>query len=469
VTTTAARPLVPARQTSPSRRRRLLVPGWPLVWLLAAFPLWWALGLGQLIFFVAAVPMVRELHRRAPIRVPRGFGWWLLFLVWVVVSLVMLPVNPPGTIPASALHRLGPALLRVAQYFTVTVILLYVGNLSERELPQRRLVRLLALMGVWTIAGGLLGVIVPTFQFTSPVELLLPGSLAQNGLVQSLTHPAAAQLQSVLGYESPRPAAPFFYTNMWGNNLATLLMWFVVAYMVRGRTLSRVGAAIALALAVIPVVYSLNRGLWIGLGIGVLVVVVRLALRGRIVPLAGTLLLLVLGTGAVAASPLHTIFSERLQHGHSNAARTFTTDQAVTVTKESPILGFGHTRDVVGSNQSIAIGRSASCPKCGNSALGINGHLWLLLVTNGFVGAAFYLGFFVDGIWRYRRDFSPEGIAGVTVLVMSLFFILVYNALISPLALYLLSYAVLWRNAMAAEGTLPVEAAARPEARAVST
>lgn len=458
----------PAR-TPAARTSRLFRPGWPLVWLLAAFPLWWALGLGQLIFFIVAVPMIWELRRRAPIRVPRGFGWWLLFLVWVVVSLVMLPVNPPGTIPASALHRLTPALLRVGEYFTVTVLLLYVGNLNEQELPQRRLVRLLALMCVWTIGGGLLGVIAPTFQFTSPVERLLPGGLAQNGLVVSLTHPAAAQLQSVLGYESPRPAAPFFYTNMWGNNLATLLMWFVVAYLVRGRLLSRIGASIALGLAVIPIVYSLNRGLWIGLGLGVAVVVVRLAARGRIVPLAGTLLLLVLGAGAVAASPLQTIFSQRLQHGHSNAARSFTTDQALAVTEKSPFLGFGHTRDVVGSNQSIAIGRSASCPKCGNSALGINGHLWLLLVTNGFVGAAFYLGFFVDGIWRYRRDFSPEGIAGVTVLVMSLFFILVYNALISPLALYLLSYAVLWRNAIRAETGVAPAPAVRPGARAVVT
>ena len=42
--------------------------------LYAAFPLWWALGLAQLIFFVAAAAMAVILYRQRTLVVPRGFG-----------------------------------------------------------------------------------------------------------------------------------------------------------------------------------------------------------------------------------------------------------------------------------------------------------------------------------------------------------------------------------------------------------
>ena len=64
----------------------------------------------------------------------------------------------------------------------MTVLLVYAGNLDRRELPQQRLVRLLAWLFVVTVAGGLLGMVAARFEFTSPVELLLPHRPARERL-----------------------------------------------------------------------------------------------------------------------------------------------------------------------------------------------------------------------------------------------------------------------------------------------
>jgi hypothetical protein len=99
--------------------------------------------------------------------------------------------------------------------------------------------------------------------------------------------------------------------------------------------------------------------------------------------------------------------------------------------------------------QSVSVGRSAKCPSCGNGTIGGNGQLWLLLICSGFVGAGLYLSFFAYGIWRYRRDTTPIGLAGVLVLILPFIFMLSYTAVGAPLGFTMFSYALLWRNARA--------------------
>ena len=94
----------------------------------------------------------------------------------------------------------------------------------------------------------------------------------------------------------------------------------------------------------------------------------------------------------------------------------------------SPVIGYGDTRQERGSPESIAIGPSPKCPICGQLEVGSTGQLWLLLVCSGFVGAAFYLGFFAYGIWRFRHDASPYGLAGVLVLLLSFVYMFTYDA-----------------------------------------
>src|ERR687895_2747397 len=92
-TGTSELPVPPGHRGSPRgpRSTRWLpeVPfAWPLWALIMLYPLWWLLGLGTFIFPLAAVPMGIYLLRRCrPIKVPPGFGIWLLFLAWFCVSV----------------------------------------------------------------------------------------------------------------------------------------------------------------------------------------------------------------------------------------------------------------------------------------------------------------------------------------------------------------------------------------------
>lgn len=453
-----APPAVPD-EAAPRMRRRLLGPGWPLTALIVLFPLWWAVGLMELIFPVLAVPMALELSRRRPIRLPPGFLLWALFLVWVTVGALLLGLTPDGTLPGSAGGRVIGYSVKLIQYLSMTVILLYVGNLREHEMPRLRVIRMLGVFFLVAVAGGWLGTLVPRFEFSSPLELLLPGGVRSNLYVQSLVHPAAAQVQDVLGYDAPRPKAPFDYTNSWGNNVVVLGIWFVVGWAVYGGALRRIAAGAALCLAAVPLIYSLNRGVWIGAGLAVGYVALRMALRGRPAVLLGAIGVIVVAVGIVVVSPLNQVIQSRLENPRSNDIRASLNEQAVRVALTSPVLGYGSTRTSLGSPQSIAVGRTSSCQRCGNAAIGSTGQLWQSLISYGFVGTGLYFGFFVFALWHYRRDGTAIGIAASVVIVLTLFFSLFYNVLASPLALTMISIGLLWRNAQSATPE-PAEAAA---------
>jgi hypothetical protein len=429
--------------------------GWPLTGILLLYPLWWVLGLGVLIFPLAALPMavilVRQRRAGRRLAVPPGFACWLLFLVVVVVSIGALGEDPPGTVPGSAAGRLIPVAFRLVGYAALTVLLLYAGNLTEEELPRRRLVRLLGWLFLVTVAGGLLGVSAGRFAFASPIELLLPHHMRSNAFVQSLVHPAAAQLMDVLGHQSPRPAAPWGYTNTWGNDFCLLVGWFAVAVFgyATGRR-ARLFAVGVLAVALVPVVYSLNRGLWIGLAVMAAAVALRLAVRGRPRAIGAVALVAAALAATLATTPLGTVVSQRLDHGKSNGVRGYLTDKAVSGAIESPIVGYGSTRTTLGGRQSIAVGESPDCPRCGNFTIGGNGQLWQLLYAHGIAGTACYLAFFGYGLWRFRYDATPIGLAGGAALLSTFVAMLWYNALVTPLAFTMLGYALLWRNAEAA-------------------
>ncbi len=229
-------------------------------------------------------------------------------------------------------------------------------------------------------------------------------------------------------------------------------MWFILGWLVHASRGRRLVAIPILAVAIVPVTFSLNRGLWIGLLLSLGYLAVRLALRGKMVAVGALVGALVAASALFAVSPLQSVVSERLARPHSNDVRADLTAESLKGAMSSPVLGYGSTRAVLGGERSIAIGRTAECPQCGNAIIGSNGQLWLLVFSHGFVGAALYLLFFVSAIWRYRGDHSTLGIAGGLVLTMSLFYSLVYGALSIPLALYLLALALLWRNDMARRG-----------------
>jgi hypothetical protein len=447
--TASGRAAGPAHGSRRAKPRAL--PAWPVAALLAFYPLWWALGLGVGIFAMLAVPMVVLLLRRRmagrPLLLPPGFAWWLLFLAAAVISIAALGADPAGTVAEHAGDRLVAVGYKLTMYLALTVLLVYAGNLTESELPRRRLVKLLGWLFVVTVAGGLLGIVAGRFEFTSPIEWLLPHGIRDKGFVQSLVHPYAAQIMDLVGGDKPRPAAPWGYTNTWGNNFCLLVGWLVVAaFTGRTRLSTKVFALLCLAVSIAPAVTSLNRGLWIGIGLLIVYVAGRYVLMGQ-VWILGAVALAAAGLAvALVASPLGDTVGARLDNGKSNGVRSFLIDRALDGLVDSPVIGYGGTRNTVGGRNSIAVGESAGCERCGNFTVGGNGQLWQLLYSHGAAGTVGYLGFFGYGLWRFRRDRSATGIAASAAIVTSFSAMLWYNSLVTPLAFMFLAYALLWRN-----------------------
>ena len=112
-------------------------------------------------------------------------------------------LTAPGTVASSRRDRIVSYSVRLATYLGVTVPALR-GNLNERELPRRKLAWLLGLVAVYTVIGGLGGVLVPHLHFTAPLAALVPQRLEANNLVlQAQLHPSMAQIQGIRARPGP--------------------------------------------------------------------------------------------------------------------------------------------------------------------------------------------------------------------------------------------------------------------------
>jgi hypothetical protein len=432
----------------PVRRATLrLPPSWPVWAGVGAYPIWWALGIAHLILPILAIPVGWYLWQRyqvtGTVRVPPGFAWWLLFLACVVISAVALNQTAPGTLEPQGLGRILSYGLRLAHYVALTLFMLYVGNMSERALPRLSVLRAIGALGVGMIGLGFLAMAFPNGSFRTPYALVMPGWLGGEG---PGTTAVLAQVQDLVSGSGARPAAPFAFTNTWGAVLSLTLVWLVVGWIVVGRPRRRLAGLAIVGASVIPIVYSLNRGVWLAVVVAGVYVAVRFAIRGRVAALAGLVAIAAVLGGLMLTTPLGTVITERVGNPHSDQVRGWLSERAWEAATASPVLGYGSTRDTEGSQQSIAVGQAPDCPQCGNRVVGSTGHLWLLLISQGIVGAALYVGYFARSWWAYRRDHSAIGIAGTLTIVMSLYYLLFYTALNVVLLIVMLSIALLWRN-----------------------
>ena len=164
-----------------------LGPGWPLKALLLGLPLWWALGVGAFIFIFASILMAVDMYRRGRLRLPAAFGVWLLFLLWVAAGVFVLWAHAPGTVDGGGPARLVGYGFRGLWYLAITVAMLYPLSFSSRVLPGMTVVRWLAIAFLFVAGGGLLGVLLPSFQFPSPMEFILPGASGRASSTPSFT------------------------------------------------------------------------------------------------------------------------------------------------------------------------------------------------------------------------------------------------------------------------------------------
>ena len=420
---------------------------WPLTVLLIGYPLWWVLGMSAFMPLIVAVPMLLQVLRRHPIRVPDGFGWWLVFLACVVLSVTMLFVDAPGAVPGGGPSRLIVFTYRVGWYLACTIVLLWVVNLDETALPSRRVVRLMSWMFIVTVLGGLLGVVLPNLEFTSLVEALLPGALRSNNFVRSLVHPQSAAVQSILGTDSPRPVAPFSFANSWGANVSMFLPFFLVGWLGKDAGWRRSVAPVVLVAASVPIVLSLNRGLWLSLALGAVYYVFRLVMTGRIVAIVGAAAVVAVASVTLLVSPLGDMVSNRLETPHSNERRgELLTDTVVSTAIGSPVLGFGSTRDVQGSFASIAGGSRPDCPACSVPPLGTQGQIWLVIFAQGFVGLGAFAAFYLSQLARHWRSRTTLESVGVCLLLFFLLQLFVYDTLGMPMYTLMIAIGLMWRE-----------------------
>lgn len=413
---------------------------------IVGLPVWWVLGLAWAVPLLITVPMAWDLWTRRGVRVPPHFGWWLLFLFWVVIGVGTLWATAPGTADAGGSTRILVFGFRLLWYVASTVMLLWIGNTPARLVPDRLLHRVFGSVFVVAVAGGLIGVLLPDLAITTLAERVLPGGLRSNEFVRTLVSAEFADVQKVLGDEGARPKAPFPYTNTWGSVMALSLVYFFAAA-ARGQRRWRLAVLPVLAVAVVPVVLSLNRGLWLALIAAAAGVLVLAALRRHTLALAGLIGVLVFLGVAITATPLgETVFS-RIDHPHSNDRRSqLIVATIVSMTEGSPAVGYGSTRDAAGTFTSIAGGATADCAACGVPPLGTQGQLWLVLFSQGWVGAAFFLTFFVLALARTVRCQTVNATVATFVVGIFLLQLTVYDTLGLPMMLVMAAVGLAWRE-----------------------
>lgn len=369
------------------------LPTWPVTLMVAAYPLWFLLGLGGFTWVLFAVPMAAALARRRDLVLPKGFGWWLVFLVAVAGSVISIDSAP----------RLAGWMLRTGYYVAATVALLYVLN-GRHGLSVWKVVRAFTWLWLATVAGGYLAFVLGALEFDTPMAYVMPAALRENELINAMVTASFAQVQDIIGVPVPRPVAPFPYTNSWGSMLALLTPFGFISLGDARAGFRPQLIRLGLFASVVPAVVSLNRGLWLSLGVGLIYAAVRFgvtdarrAVRNSLVAVVGLTLVLTI-------TPLGGLVSTRIDTGHSNEDRLELVLDAVDGTLERPLFGWGAPRP-----------NDRNLP-----SVGTHGQAWFVMFSYGFVGAAGYIGTLFSLAWYTRKQSTPAGMWAHVVIVIGI-------------------------------------------------
>lgn len=411
------------------RRRRILSETWPISACFAGYMFWWVLGLSAFIWTLVIVPVLVSILSRGRVRIPRAMVLWFCFLACVLLS---------GFEVKTGTHFLLFA-WRWSLYASAAVLFLFVYNLPRSQRLDRRVLH--GLTGLWmgVVFGGYLGLLLHGHTFTTPIQHVLPAHLRANSFVQTLVQPVFAETQAFLGFPVPRPAAPFAYTNLWGGTIAALTPIAFAEIALARRGPWKTVVTVVLFASVIPMVISLNRGMFLSLLVGAVYVAVRLAARGQRRSLLTVLSLVAVAFVVVVATPLGHLVAASFSstHGNSNATRLSVSSQAIAGANQSPWIGHGVP-------QASTTGPTASTP-----AIGTQGQLWTVLFTNGYPATVFFVGFVLWVMWETRRARGMAGLWLHTVPLIALSQILVYGWLPTEVQVVLVASALAYRSCLA--------------------
>ncbi|GAB3958789.1 hypothetical protein GCM10027614_76960 [Micromonospora vulcania] len=161
----------------------------------------------------------------------------------------------------------------------------------------------------------------PRFALTTPVEVLLPGGIANHPYMQDLVHISATEYSKQALIPIYRPAAPFPYTNNYGSTYAMALPCVVAYTMLRGRGILRWALLVSLPLSLAPAFLTLNRTMFASLGVGLAVLGVRAALRGNVRVGASVVGVLLIGGLTTLLIPVADLINSRVESSDTNTDR----------------------------------------------------------------------------------------------------------------------------------------------------
>jgi len=420
--------------------------GWPLYAAFGLFPLWYVTGFGALMWFFLAIPMTFHLVARSKVRIPRGFGLFMLFFIWMSATVIQLQGN--------SMDRVFGFMYRAGLYYSAAVWCLYIFNAPKRLLPTRTILKVLTIMWMVVVGGGWLGILSPSMEFSTVAEkYIVPKSVQDNELVKTLIHPKVAEVQTFLGYDVPRPQAPFDFSNNWGANFA-LLLPFVCAFWGQMRSLTRRNLLRLVAVgSLVPVVFSLNRTLWLALIVILVYGGARFAMRGRrgnfqVICAVAIVAYLLFNFG-----PTGKLISDRAKVAHSNSGRALLYNEAADSVKKSPLMGYGAPRP------------SQNNPNL--PPVGTQGQFWLVFFSHGFPGALFFVSFVLYAVMRSRRVKTAAGLWAHIALVVGIIIMPFYGWLHMQVHIFLIAFAVASREIVDPDEPEREIAPARPRAYVV--
>lgn len=391
---------------------------WPLSVLSLGMPLLFLLGVHALVWVVPAVVFGADLLRRRGLRLPLGGGFLLALLGWAALSGLQL-----RGVPALALFGYRTALLA-----SVVATFLWLCAVPRSEVPDVAVIRVIAWIWPVLIVFGYVALAFPDLSMPSPFQRALPGALTSHEFLIDLTSIRFSELQEFLGFPVPRPAAPFAYANEWGGAVALTTPFFVLDRIVGQSAQRRRGGWLLLGLGVVPIVMSLNRGLWTALGVMVLYVALRRATRGDLRSAVGLVAGAAVVAVAVAASPFGTLIQDRIEGAEaSNESRASVSAEAVSEAMKSPLLGHAAPRSVEEG-----------------PPLGTHGLAWYLLFAHGFVGLGLYLAWLTGVLRRGLARTDPTGMWLATVPIVTVALMPIYG-LLPQVLLTAVAAALLWR------------------------
>lgn len=369
------------------------LPFWPITLMFVAYPLWFVLGISGFMWVFLSLPMAASLVRRRGIVMPKGSGWWLVYLVAVVGSVLSI----------DTVARLSGWTLRLGYYLGASFLLLYILN-GRNGIDIWRVIRALVTLWMVTVAGGYLAFVVGEVSFRAPLYYVLPQALLENDLIETMVTPSFAQVQDIIGFPVPRPKAPYAYTNGWGSMLALLTPFAFIALYDKRVGVSQRLVRLTMAAAVVPAIISLNRGLWLSLGIGLVYAAVRFGVAGETKLVIRGLWAAVVLVVVLSITPLGGIIATRINTGHSNEDRASLALDAVDGALERPVFGWGAPRP-----------NERNLP-----SVGTHGQIWFATFSHGFVGAVGFLGAIVTLAWSTRKQASTAGLWAHVPLVIGL-------------------------------------------------